>query len=31
MMGHMVCWQFKLCSKILLMMNMADMDWKAME
>ena len=25
-MGHMVCWEFKLCCKILLLMNVADMD-----
>ena len=33
-MGHMVCWEFKLCCKILLLMNVADMDclmWKAVE
>ena len=26
MMGHMVCWESKLCTKILLLMNVADMD-----
>ena len=25
-MGHMVCWEFKLCCKILLLMNVADVD-----
>ena len=29
----MVYWEFELCSKILLLMNVADMDcmWKAVE
>ena len=25
-MGHMVCWEFKVCCKIFLLMNVADMD-----
>ena len=34
-MGHMVCWEFKLCCKILLLMKVADYGlsfmWKAVE
>ena len=25
-MGRMVCWEFKLCCQILLVMNVTDMD-----
>ena len=25
-MDHMVCWEFKLCCEILLLMNVADVD-----